>query len=277
MVTALHDLPGRRGRACRSGSCRSARVAEVPRAEWDERRRSRSACSRSIEVPTLVLRTRSWWTRSRAHRERRRPRPRARRRAGSSVSSRHRRRAGARDRRSTITAVIVDGDPVVLVSGVRTAIGRFGGALKDVEAHELGAACIREALARAGVEPDEVDEIVMGQVGQVGPDAYNARRCALAAGIPAGATAMNVEPALLLRPAGDRHRRTGDPHRPGEPRRRRRRRVDEPPAVPRLRRSRRLASGVPTSRRRDALARHRPVRAATPWERPARRSPNATV
>jgi acetyl-CoA C-acetyltransferase len=89
-------------------------------------------------------------------------------------------------------AVIVNGDPVVLVSGVRTAIGRFGGALKDVEAHELGAACIWEALARAGVEPEEVDEIVMGQVGQVGPDAYNARRCAIAAGIPAGATAMNV-------------------------------------------------------------------------------------
>ena len=85
-----------------------------------------------------------------------------------------------------------NGDPVVLVSGVRTAIGRFGGALKDVEAHELGAACIREALARAGVEPGEVDEVVMGQVGQVGPDAYNARRCAIAAGIPPSATAMNV-------------------------------------------------------------------------------------
>ena len=85
-----------------------------------------------------------------------------------------------------------NGDPVVLVSGVRTAIGRFGGALKDVEAHELGAACIREALARAGVGLGEVDEVVMGQVGQVGPDAYNARRCAIAAGIPPSATAMNV-------------------------------------------------------------------------------------
>lgn len=85
-----------------------------------------------------------------------------------------------------------NGDPVVLLSGVRTAIGRFGGALRDVDAHELGAACIRETLARAGVEPDEVDEVVMGQVGQVGPDAYNARRCALAAGIPASSTALNV-------------------------------------------------------------------------------------
>ncbi len=85
-----------------------------------------------------------------------------------------------------------NGDPVVLVSGARTAIGRFGGSLKDVEAHELGAAAIREALARAGVEPGEVDEVVMGQVGQVGPDAFNARRCAIAAGIPPRATAMNV-------------------------------------------------------------------------------------
>jgi len=85
-----------------------------------------------------------------------------------------------------------NGDPVVLVSGVRTAIGRFGGALKDVDAYELGAACIREALARAEIEPGEVDEVVMGQVAQVGPDAYNARRCAVAAGIPVGATALNV-------------------------------------------------------------------------------------
>jgi acetyl-CoA C-acetyltransferase len=88
--------------------------------------------------------------------------------------------------------VFGNGDPVVLVSGARTAIGRFGGALKDVDAYELGAACIREALARAPLEPGEVDEVVMGQVGQVGPDAYNARRCALAAGLPPGVTAMNV-------------------------------------------------------------------------------------
>jgi len=81
---------------------------------------------------------------------------------------------------------------VVAVSGVRTAIGRFGGALKDVEAYELGGTCIREALGRAGVDPTDVDEVVMGQVGQVGPDAYNARRCSLAAGIPPNATAMNV-------------------------------------------------------------------------------------
>jgi acetyl-CoA C-acetyltransferase len=83
-------------------------------------------------------------------------------------------------------------DSVVLVGGARTAIGRFGGSLKDVDAHELGAAVIREVLTRTTIDPEEVDEVVMGQVGQVGPDAYNARRCAIGAGIPAGATAMNV-------------------------------------------------------------------------------------
>jgi acetyl-CoA C-acetyltransferase len=83
-------------------------------------------------------------------------------------------------------------DPIVLVSGARTAIGRFGGSLAGVEASDMGSACIREALSRANVDPEEVDEVVMGQVGQVGPDAYNARRSALGAGIPTSATAMNV-------------------------------------------------------------------------------------
>jgi acetyl-CoA C-acetyltransferase len=81
---------------------------------------------------------------------------------------------------------------VVVVGAARTAIGSFGGGLKDVEAHELAATCIRAALSRGGVEPDEVDEVVIGQVGQVGPDAYNARRCAIAAGLPPRVSAMNV-------------------------------------------------------------------------------------
>jgi acetyl-CoA C-acetyltransferase len=83
-------------------------------------------------------------------------------------------------------------DPIALVGGVRTAIGRFGGALKDVEAADLGAACIRELVVRTGVAAESVDEVVMGQVAQVGPDAYNARRCALGAGLPPSSTAMNV-------------------------------------------------------------------------------------
>jgi acetyl-CoA C-acetyltransferase len=86
----------------------------------------------------------------------------------------------------------VTDDPVVIVDGARTPIGSFGGSLKDVEASELAAVAISAALKRSGVAVEEVDELVMGQVGQVGRDAYNARRCGLAAGIPVAATAMNV-------------------------------------------------------------------------------------
>jgi acetyl-CoA C-acetyltransferase len=83
-------------------------------------------------------------------------------------------------------------DPVVIVGGARTPVGRFGGSLKDVEACDLGGVAISAALERSGVAAEEVDEVIMGQVGQVGADAYNARRCARAAGIPVAATAMNV-------------------------------------------------------------------------------------
>ena len=82
--------------------------------------------------------------------------------------------------------------PVVVVSGVRTEIGRCGGSLAGMEAHAFAAECIGEALRRAAVDPGEVDEVVMGMCGQVGGDVYNARRCALAAGIPSSATALNV-------------------------------------------------------------------------------------
>jgi len=83
-------------------------------------------------------------------------------------------------------------DPVVVAAGARTPIGSFGKAFKDVPAHELAAVAIRDALQRGGVEPREVDEVVLGCVGQVGPDAFNARRAALAAGLPPATTAMNV-------------------------------------------------------------------------------------
>ena len=53
---------------------------------------------------------------------------------------------------------------VVIVSAVRTAIGSFLGSLKDVPATELGATVIKEALQRAGVAPDSVDEVIMGNV-----------------------------------------------------------------------------------------------------------------
>ena len=85
-----------------------------------------------------------------------------------------------------------DGGRVVLVEGARTPVGSFGGALRDVPAHELGAAAARGALDRAGLTGGDVDEVVMGCIGQVGADAFNARRVALSAGLPASVPAYTV-------------------------------------------------------------------------------------
>ncbi|GGM58363.1 thiolase [Micromonospora sonchi] len=87
---------------------------------------------------------------------------------------------------------MVSSEKILLVEGARTPVGSFGGAFKDVPAHELGATAVREALSRAGVPVEAVDEVVMGCIGQVGPDAYNARRVALTAGLPVGTPAYTV-------------------------------------------------------------------------------------
>ena len=81
---------------------------------------------------------------------------------------------------------------VVIVSGVRTPIGSFGGAFKNVSASELGAVVIKEAVRRAGIQPDMVDEVVMGCVGQIAEDAYLARVSAIKAGLPIATTAQTV-------------------------------------------------------------------------------------
>lgn len=85
-----------------------------------------------------------------------------------------------------------EADPVVVLDGARTAIGSYGGAFKETPAHELAAIAMTEALRRATVEPAEVDEVVLGCVGQVGPDIFNARRAALTAGLPVCTPAYNV-------------------------------------------------------------------------------------
>lgn len=81
---------------------------------------------------------------------------------------------------------------VVVVDGARTPIGTFGGSFRHTPTAELGAAAIREAMRRSQVSPEEVDEVILGCVGQVGPEAFNARRAALAAGIPPAKNAYNV-------------------------------------------------------------------------------------
>ncbi|MFN0039038.1 MAG: acetyl-CoA C-acyltransferase family protein [Burkholderiales bacterium] len=86
-----------------------------------------------------------------------------------------------------------NGREVVIVSGVRTAIGDFGGALKDFAPTELGARCVREALVRAQVTPDEVGHVVFGNVLHTEPkDMYLSRVCAIQGGIPIGVPAMTL-------------------------------------------------------------------------------------
>lgn len=74
---------------------------------------------------------------------------------------------------------------VVIVSGCRTAIGRFGGTLSTIPAIDLGAAVIREAVRRAGVDPYAIDEVLMGNVVSAGLGQAPARQAALKAGLPA--------------------------------------------------------------------------------------------
>ena len=81
----------------------------------------------------------------------------------------------------------------VLVSAVRTPIGRFMGALSSLRAPQLGAVAIREAVARAGIDPKVVQEVIMGHVLQAGVGQNPARQAARGAGIPdeVGAVTIN--------------------------------------------------------------------------------------
>ncbi|MBC7360528.1 acetyl-CoA C-acetyltransferase [Desulfacinum infernum DSM 9756] len=73
---------------------------------------------------------------------------------------------------------------VVVVSGVRTPVGRYLGALRDVEAYDLAAVVLREAILRVGIEADQVDEVVLGQAYQNGEYVNIARMALLKAGWP---------------------------------------------------------------------------------------------
>jgi acetyl-CoA C-acetyltransferase len=81
---------------------------------------------------------------------------------------------------------------VVFAEPVRTAIGAFGGALKDVTAPALGAVAIKGAVERAGVRPDEVQTVVMGNVIQAGEKMNPARQAGVHAGLPVTTPALTV-------------------------------------------------------------------------------------
>src|SRR4249920_4062146 len=84
-------------------------------------------------------------------------------------------------------------DPIVIVSAARTPMGAFQGELKDFSAPQLGAAAIRAAVERAGVKPDQVQEVIMGCVLPAGQGQAPARQAALGGGLAlsTGCTTVN--------------------------------------------------------------------------------------
>lgn len=81
---------------------------------------------------------------------------------------------------------------VVIVDAARTAIGAFGGGLAGLPAHELGAKVISGLLERTGIKPEQVDEVVLGQVLTAGCGQNPARQAAIAAGLPIETPAMTI-------------------------------------------------------------------------------------
>ncbi|MGD8301518.1 MAG: acetyl-CoA C-acyltransferase, partial [Desulfobacterales bacterium] len=74
--------------------------------------------------------------------------------------------------------------PAVILSAVRTPVGRYMGALKTVEAHDLAALVLNEAVERADIDPEKVDEVILGQSYQNGEYVNVARMALLKAGWP---------------------------------------------------------------------------------------------
>jgi acetyl-CoA C-acetyltransferase len=81
---------------------------------------------------------------------------------------------------------------IVIVGAARTAVGAFNGAFAGTPAHELGAVAIKAALARAGVDAADVDEVIMGQILSAGQGQNPARQAAMAAGVPQEASAWGL-------------------------------------------------------------------------------------
>ena len=81
---------------------------------------------------------------------------------------------------------------VVIVSACRTAIGSFNGTLKNVKPADLGATVVKEAVNRAGIKPEQVDEVIFGNVLQAGLGQNVARQVSIKAGLPIETTAMTI-------------------------------------------------------------------------------------
>src|SRR5712692_2776297 len=80
----------------------------------------------------------------------------------------------------------------VIISAMRTPVGKFQGSLKGFSATDLGALVVRESVKRAGVRPEEIDEVIMGCVIQAGLGQNPARQAALRGGLPDTVSAVTV-------------------------------------------------------------------------------------
>ena len=83
-------------------------------------------------------------------------------------------------------------DNIVIVSGCRTAVGKFQGSFKDFQASDMGGIVIKEAVKRSGLKPEDIDEVVFGCVGQAAENAFAARLAGIKAGLPVETTALTV-------------------------------------------------------------------------------------
>jgi acetyl-CoA C-acetyltransferase len=83
-------------------------------------------------------------------------------------------------------------DNVVIVAAARTAVGNFGGSLSGLPAHTLGATVIAEVVKRAGIKPEQVDEVIFGQVLTAGTGQNPARQAAIHAGLPNSVPSMTI-------------------------------------------------------------------------------------
>ena len=86
---------------------------------------------------------------------------------------------------------------VVIVNGARTAIGRFGGALRDLTVIDIGVVAVKGALEKSGVKPEQVDEVIIGHARQAGGGPNAARIVSVNAGIPASVPAYAVNIACV--------------------------------------------------------------------------------
>ena len=148
----------------------------------------------------------------------------------------------------------------VILGTARTPFGKMGGTLSSLDATDLGGHVIEAALERSGVAPEQVQQVVFGQVLQAGQGQIPSRQAQIKGGIPKEVPSETVNKVCAsgMRSLGDR--RHGDPRRRHRGRRHRRHGVDEPGALPAARRPLRLPDGRRRRGRRDDPRRpHQPL------------------